>query len=210
MAGGRYKADIPADWRERTVLSVMVGGALLGLSRQASYDAAHRGDLPTLRIGRKLVVPVVPLRRLLGELAPLAEVRHEEDPMSVTANDSHSEASSVTRNGCRGCRWDDVEPHCRVCHVDAHRACLWCGACMPAGHPSTRWYCSTTCRVKASAQRRSPEEVAKREAAEQSLQALASAIRAASGGDPDQTSRERRRRVDAAPGCRRTLRCLRP
>jgi hypothetical protein len=72
-AGSRYRATIPADWRDKTVVSVMVGGALLGLSRQAAYDAATRGELPTLRIGRKLVVPVVPLRRLLGELPPLAQ-----------------------------------------------------------------------------------------------------------------------------------------
>jgi hypothetical protein len=73
--GSKYKTDIPADWRDMPTLPVPVGGAILAdLSRQGSYDAAKRGDLPTLRIGRKLVVPVVPLRRLLGELPPLAEV----------------------------------------------------------------------------------------------------------------------------------------
>jgi hypothetical protein len=71
----KYRVEVPPDWRERSTVSVPVGGAILAdLSRQGSYDAAARGELPTLRIGRKLVVLVVPLRRLLGELPPLAEV----------------------------------------------------------------------------------------------------------------------------------------
>jgi hypothetical protein len=55
-------------------VSVIVAGALLGLSRQAAYDAVGRGDIPSLKIGRRLVVPVAPLRRMLGKLPALAEV----------------------------------------------------------------------------------------------------------------------------------------
>jgi hypothetical protein len=76
VAGGKeqYRAVIPHDWRDKTVVSVKVTGAILELSRQAAYDAVNRGDIPSLRIGRRLVVPVAPLRRMLGELPPLAEV----------------------------------------------------------------------------------------------------------------------------------------
>lgn len=38
------------------------------LSRSAAYEAAKRGDLPTVRIGGRVLVPVTPLRRLLGDL----------------------------------------------------------------------------------------------------------------------------------------------
>ena len=38
----------------------------LGLSKNAAYEAAARGDFPTLRLGRKLVAPTAALRRLLG------------------------------------------------------------------------------------------------------------------------------------------------
>ena len=62
--------DVPENWRSRTVLSVPVAGRLLDLSRQGAYNAVARGDLPALRIGRKLVVPVAKLRRILGELQP--------------------------------------------------------------------------------------------------------------------------------------------
>jgi excisionase family DNA binding protein len=51
--------------RERLTVSVPEAGAMLGLSRQASYEAARRGDIPCLRFGRKLVVPIAALERLL-------------------------------------------------------------------------------------------------------------------------------------------------
>lgn len=40
-------------------------GRILGLSRQSAYDAATRGDIPTIRIGRRLLVPTAALRRML-------------------------------------------------------------------------------------------------------------------------------------------------
>ncbi len=54
------------DLQSRTVLNVPEAGALVGLGRAASYAAAKRGDLPTVRIGRRVVVPVPMLLRLLG------------------------------------------------------------------------------------------------------------------------------------------------
>lgn len=36
------------------------------LGRSAAYNAAERGDIPTIRIGRRLVVPTAALRRMLG------------------------------------------------------------------------------------------------------------------------------------------------
>jgi hypothetical protein len=43
-----------------------VGRICFGLSRNASYDAAKRGDFATLRIGRLLKVPTAPLKKQLG------------------------------------------------------------------------------------------------------------------------------------------------
>lgn len=37
-----------------------------GLSRNAAYDAAKRGDFETIRIGGKIVVPVAPIAARLG------------------------------------------------------------------------------------------------------------------------------------------------
>ena len=41
-------------------------GKTLGLSRQSVYAAARRGDIPTIRIGGRILVPVAALNRLLG------------------------------------------------------------------------------------------------------------------------------------------------
>ena len=36
------------------------------LELEQAYEAAKRGDLPTIRIGRRYLVPTAPLRRMLG------------------------------------------------------------------------------------------------------------------------------------------------
>jgi hypothetical protein len=41
------------------------GARYFGLSRNASYAAAERGDFPTIRIGRLLKVPVKALEQML-------------------------------------------------------------------------------------------------------------------------------------------------
>jgi hypothetical protein len=41
-------------------------GQVLGLRRSATYGAAERGEIPVLRLGRRLVVPTAPLRAMLG------------------------------------------------------------------------------------------------------------------------------------------------
>ncbi|MCL4853141.1 MAG: helix-turn-helix domain-containing protein [Bryobacteraceae bacterium] len=40
-------------------------GQILGLGRNATYDAAARGEIPTIRIGRRLLVPRAALDRML-------------------------------------------------------------------------------------------------------------------------------------------------
>jgi len=45
------------------------GKQYFGLSRQAAYDAAARGDIPTIRIGRLLRVPVRALERMLDRVS---------------------------------------------------------------------------------------------------------------------------------------------
>ncbi len=40
-------------------------GRALSLGRSATYLAAGRGEIPTLRLGRRVVVPTAALRRML-------------------------------------------------------------------------------------------------------------------------------------------------
>jgi len=51
--------------RPRTLSVPEAGRRYFGLSRNGSYAAAERGDLPVVRIGRLLRVPVKALERML-------------------------------------------------------------------------------------------------------------------------------------------------
>jgi excisionase family DNA binding protein len=51
----------------RSTLTIEEAGMeVLGLSRWASYEAAKSGALPTIRIGRRLLVPRAALEKLLA------------------------------------------------------------------------------------------------------------------------------------------------
>lgn len=50
----------------RLVIQVEEAAQLLGLGRSSAYEAARRGELPTIRMGRRLMVPVPQLLALLG------------------------------------------------------------------------------------------------------------------------------------------------
>lgn len=46
--------------------NVEEAGEMLGISRRSAYRAAANGELPALRIGRRLLVPTAQLLDLLG------------------------------------------------------------------------------------------------------------------------------------------------
>jgi excisionase family DNA binding protein len=50
----------------KATISIEQTAQLLGLGRTATYDAARRGELPTRRLGRRLLVPVPALLAWLG------------------------------------------------------------------------------------------------------------------------------------------------
>lgn len=41
-------------------------GELLGLGRAAAYEAVQRGDIPSLKIGRRVLIPVPALLEMIG------------------------------------------------------------------------------------------------------------------------------------------------
>lgn len=58
-----------AGWPEGVhTLSVSQAADALGISRNVAYDAIRRGEIPSLRLGRKIRVPVAKLRAMLGEI----------------------------------------------------------------------------------------------------------------------------------------------
>jgi hypothetical protein len=51
----------------RPTISVPDAGRLFfNLARNAAYEAAKGGDIPTIRIGGRIMVPVAPLAERLG------------------------------------------------------------------------------------------------------------------------------------------------
>jgi excisionase family DNA binding protein len=55
---------------DRLVLTVAEAGALLGISRAFAYELVARGELPVLRLGRRVVVPKVALLAMVGSAEP--------------------------------------------------------------------------------------------------------------------------------------------
>jgi excisionase family DNA binding protein len=47
-------------------VTVEEAASLLGVGRTAGYEAARSGTIPTIRIGRRLVVPTAALEKLLS------------------------------------------------------------------------------------------------------------------------------------------------
>ena len=56
---------------ERLVLSVDEAARRLGISRTHAYELVGRGELPSIRLGRRVLVPRRSLERLVeGDAAP--------------------------------------------------------------------------------------------------------------------------------------------
>lgn len=95
----------PADLRGRLVLTVPEAGRLLwGLGRDASYAAAERGEIPSQKVGRRLIVPTHAALRQLGMSDALIaralglDPEHTEadsSPEPATAYDHHSSAQGA-------------------------------------------------------------------------------------------------------------------
>lgn len=50
---------------EKKVLTIIEAAEELGISKGSAYEAARSGEIPTLRIGRRLIVPRAAFDRML-------------------------------------------------------------------------------------------------------------------------------------------------
>ena len=55
---------MPTD--RRLTMSINEAAERLGICRNAAYEAARRGDIPVIRIGKRFLVPVAAFERLLS------------------------------------------------------------------------------------------------------------------------------------------------
>ena len=65
---------------ERMTLTIPEAARVLGIGRTPAYQAAHSGELPTIRIGRRLLVPRAALDHLLS-----ANARHATESTNELA-----------------------------------------------------------------------------------------------------------------------------
>lgn len=56
-----------AELENRATITIEEAGRLIGLRRSTAYEAARRGQLPTRRVGRRLLVPVPAFLVWLGD-----------------------------------------------------------------------------------------------------------------------------------------------
>jgi excisionase family DNA binding protein len=56
---------------ERLIVTVPEAAQLLGVSRMTAYSAVREGSIPSVRIGRRLLVPKAALERLLTVAEPI-------------------------------------------------------------------------------------------------------------------------------------------
>lgn len=66
MTTRRRKVRTPSE-APLTLSVPEAGRRYFGLARRASYDAAARGEIPTIRIGKILRVPVRAMERILDQ-----------------------------------------------------------------------------------------------------------------------------------------------
>ncbi len=56
--------EIPTE--DRTTMTVEEAARTLGIGRNAAYQAAKTGEIPTIRIGKRILVPRVKLELMLN------------------------------------------------------------------------------------------------------------------------------------------------
>ena len=82
-----------AGFHMTATLSVDEAARLLGLSRASTYRAVHRGELPCIRIGRRLLIVRGPLERLLN-----GEALDGDEPQTSAAPAEASRGRPTSRS----------------------------------------------------------------------------------------------------------------
>lgn len=87
-------ADV-AQERDQLAVSVDEAARLLGVSRDLVYDLVRRGELPAVRLGRRIVIPYRSLERLLeaGSTADAGGELSDDARSPITAAASRSATS---------------------------------------------------------------------------------------------------------------------
>lgn len=66
---------------EKLTMTVEEAAKFLGISRNTAYEAANAGNIPTIRIGRRILVPISALEKLLQFQSPEQPVHKFIEPV---------------------------------------------------------------------------------------------------------------------------------
>jgi excisionase family DNA binding protein len=70
--GKEMSMELP-DVYSKPTLTVEEVSSILGCSRSSAYEAVRRGDIPSLRIGRRYLIPTAKVRAMLVGSEPTPE-----------------------------------------------------------------------------------------------------------------------------------------
>ena len=51
---------------QKHTYSIPEAAKVLGIGKSAAYEAARTGEIPTIKIGKRILIPVAQLEQLLG------------------------------------------------------------------------------------------------------------------------------------------------
>ena len=77
--------------QDRLVLTVPEAADLLGICRNAAYEGVRRGEIPSIRIGKRLVVP----RTAFEEMLRNGAAASRSDPVTVPRQQKNPEAAAT-------------------------------------------------------------------------------------------------------------------
>jgi excisionase family DNA binding protein len=65
----RVNGALEPQWVNHDAFTVDEAGTILGLSRASAFAAVSRGDIPSIRVGKRLIIPRRALEKMLGGAA---------------------------------------------------------------------------------------------------------------------------------------------
>lgn len=75
---GSERGDAVRSGIERLTVTVAQAAVMLGISRTSAYQRVRRGEIPTVRLGRRLVVPKARLLAMLEGEPPAISSADDE------------------------------------------------------------------------------------------------------------------------------------
>jgi excisionase family DNA binding protein len=64
-AGDRANSPLGPKWFDHECFTVGEAGEILGLSKASAFAAVNRGEIPSIRMGKRVIVPRRPLEKML-------------------------------------------------------------------------------------------------------------------------------------------------